>query len=479
MVVLIAAVAFLHAAGWAMLTPPFQVPDETAHFAYVQSLAETGKRPGVAGAPEFSSEQRSVMEALRTTVIIGRAIERGPGTPAADRGADAAISNATDSAARDDAGGPSTASGQPALYYLLAVVPYKLTSWASVPTRIVAIRLLGAFFLALTAALVALLAVEFAPRLRWAPLVAGSAVALQPVVGFISAGVTPDALLMAISTALLLTVVRGFRRGVTPSRLALLGLLLGAGVVTKLTFLALLPPAGLALALLLWRSRTAHGGLAGLVRVVAFALALPAAFLLWTKLQGMPIRPPGTVTTVLPSAEQNVGTGREQLSYIWQLYLPRIPGQYDQFGFSPPTETWIKGLVGRYGWLDYASPLWMVDLARWLLRLALVLGLAALVRYRKQVRERAVEIVVLLGFVASLLVVIGHEGYGYRNSTGLLFEQARYVFPVIAIYGLAVVAACGALGRRLAPAAAVGCVALFAAHLASGVLLTVDRYYGG
>ena len=40
---LLAAVAVVLAA-WALFVPPFQVPDENAHFAYVQSLVENGER---------------------------------------------------------------------------------------------------------------------------------------------------------------------------------------------------------------------------------------------------------------------------------------------------------------------------------------------------------------------------------------------------------------------------------------------------
>ena len=43
-----AAVAFVHAALWAVVTPPFQTPDELGHSGYVQYLAETGKLPSPA-----------------------------------------------------------------------------------------------------------------------------------------------------------------------------------------------------------------------------------------------------------------------------------------------------------------------------------------------------------------------------------------------------------------------------------------------
>ena len=48
---LCALVAVLNALAWGLLVPPFQVPDEESHTAYVQYLAETGKvpKPGVVG----------------------------------------------------------------------------------------------------------------------------------------------------------------------------------------------------------------------------------------------------------------------------------------------------------------------------------------------------------------------------------------------------------------------------------------------
>src|SRR5262249_13894834 len=36
-----ALIASLNAVCWSLITPPFQLPDEPAHFAYVQRLAET------------------------------------------------------------------------------------------------------------------------------------------------------------------------------------------------------------------------------------------------------------------------------------------------------------------------------------------------------------------------------------------------------------------------------------------------------
>lgn len=483
---IVALVAFLNGLGWALLTPPFQVPDEPAHFAYVQRVAETAQRPGDPTRTEYSTEQIEVMNALRTTTVIGRPLEKPPRTAEADRAADEAIERLEAEAARDDGGGLSGASSQPALYYTLSAIPYKLTSWASLPTRLTAIRVMGAVFLALTAALAALMALEFLPGRSWAALVAGCAVALHPVIGFIGGGVSPDGLLMLVSTALLLAVTRTFRLGLTRRRGAAIGAIIGAGVVTKITFLAFVPPAALAVAILVWRDRKAFAGssggaLAGVLRasapIVVALLVLPVLYLLWSKLQGLPWRAASYSTPSIPGQTPNL-TLREELSYIWQLYLPRVPGQIDQFGFSPMTGTWLQGLTGRYGWLDYGAPTWMVDVTRQLVRVGIVLLGVTAIRHRAVVRRRLPELAVLAVFILSLLVVIGHAGYLYIKDTGFVFEQARYVFPLAAIYGAAVAGACAAVGRRFAPLLAAACVGLFAVHDLSGVLLTLARYQG-
>ena len=45
-------------------------------------------------------------------------------------------------------------------------------------------------------------------------------------------------------------------------------------------------------------------------------------------------------------------TRTEQLSYTWQLYLPRLPFMQDQFAYYPLWQTFFKGTIGVFGWLD-------------------------------------------------------------------------------------------------------------------------------
>ena len=56
-----AAVALLNGLAWSLITPPFQVPDENAHYAYVQELAERGKLPRMVTPEGFFSPAEDEM----------------------------------------------------------------------------------------------------------------------------------------------------------------------------------------------------------------------------------------------------------------------------------------------------------------------------------------------------------------------------------------------------------------------------------
>jgi hypothetical protein len=336
---------------------------------------------------------------------------------------------------------------------------------------------------ALAAAAAALFVAELMPRQRWAPLVGGLAVALSPYTAFVASGVTPDALLLLMGALTLLVVAQAFRRGLTLRRAVLLGVVVGAGVLTKLTYLALFIPAALAFVYLLWRDRArlqAQGvaPLRVLGAGVAAFVALPIVFVLWVKATGMPLRPPGTAAgTSIPADRLPPKTLRTELVYAWQLYLPRLPFMTDQFGFWPPDGTWLHGFAGRFGWLDYEVPAWLIRVARIVAVVGLALCAATAVRVRATLWRQRALLITLAAFAVVLFAAIAHQGYDYKVKTGFIFEQARYLFPLVSLYAAAVAAACLGLGRRLAPILAGVAVALFCLHDLAGVLVTLARYY--
>jgi 4-amino-4-deoxy-L-arabinose transferase-like glycosyltransferase len=471
---LVFAVALCCGAGWALLTPPFQAPDETEHFAYVQYFAETGDLPGQAARPGYSQEQGEAMQGLRTRAVIGRQFIKAPVDPS-----DHALAP-SERASRSDGGGPTSASQQPPVYYVVASVPYRLFAWADLPTRLLAIRLLSAVFFAATALTAAALAAELLPSLRPAPVVAGLAIALQPVMGFIGGGVSPDAMFAFVGALLLLLVVRGLRRP-SPKAAAAIALTGSAAAVTKLNAVGLVPGTVLAVLVVVWRlhrnAGTAEARRAILSALVA-GLALPLLYAVWTVAIGRGILPAGRSTPTLPAERVRPPSSPEELSYIWQLFLPRVPWQTDLFGFWPPADLWLRGLLGTYGWLDYTVPGWIFAVGKVVTVVMLGFAASALAQQWRHVYRRWVEIIVLGLFCIGMALVIGAAGYSYRRTTGFLFEQARYLFPLAGVGAVIAALSAMGLGRRAAPYVAAVLIGLFAALEISGVLLTYVRYYG-
>lgn len=474
LVLAVATVALLHGLLWTILIPPFQAPDETEHLAYAQYLAETARLPPKVGNPQYSSEEIAAFNALGTVGITGAYGVKPPATEASADAAEAAVEVAEE-LPRDDGGGPSTASAQPPLAYALWAIPYRVGADGSILTRLWLMRLLSLACFVATAVGAALLARELLPSWRWAGMVGGLLVALQPAVAFIAVSINPDTLLFAVSTWALLVAVRSVRHGLTRRRALALGVLAGAGMVTKLTFAGLVPGLLLALVFGLRRARTDRVRLGA--TAIGAAAVLPVVYLAWALLQGRGLLPVAAGTPVLPVEQQATGSLTGLISYAWQLYLPRLPFMHDFFGFFPPYTTWIGGFVGRLGWLDYGLRGWIYDAAAVILAGALVLVLVALSRaqrLRRNWRVLAVFALCALGLAAQIAWV----GYDYRNKTGFVFEQTRYLYPMIGVYATGMVTACAALGRRGGPVLAAAFIGVACLHTLAAVFATVARYYG-
>jgi 4-amino-4-deoxy-L-arabinose transferase-like glycosyltransferase len=478
----VALVALLNALAWSLITPPFHVPDETGHVAYLQHLAETGTIPNTPDAAVFSAEQARTLEALAFPSVVGRPRDRTLFSTLQDRGLDEVEGAGL---SRKSAGGTVESSNQPPLFYGMEALVYHASPSKDLVFRLWLMRVLSCVLSAATAVFAFLFLRElFAEPWTWT--VGGLVVAFQPVFGFIGSGVTPDTLLFTASAALFFALARAFRRGLTPRTGLLIGAALAVGGLAKLNFLALVPGALLALALLLWRDRRGDAR-GGALRGAAIALAIPVVLAaiyvaLNVTVWDRSAWGGGAELAAEVAAGKDASGGRaigirDQLSYTWQLYLPRLPFMNDQFEYFPPWATWFKGGVGLFGWLDTPFPSWVYWLAFGIAVPLVALAALGLWRRRDALRGRLPELAVYAVLVAGLLGSIGVLGLRYREETGNIFEQARYLLPFLALYGaFAVTAALGA-GRR---ARTVGglLVLLAAAHGLFAQLLVISRFYG-
>jgi 4-amino-4-deoxy-L-arabinose transferase-like glycosyltransferase len=485
---LCALVAGLSALTWSLITPPFHVPDEVSHFAYAQYLAETGELPRENDDLSYSQEQQTVLHLTDFYLVVGESRGRPPWTQAQDRALD-------DAPAGDpvSTGNAQSATNNPPLYYLLQAVPYHLAGSLDLPDRLMFMRLLSVLMAAVTALATFLFVREALPSTPWAWTAGGLVAAFQPLFGFISSGVQNDAMLYMSSALLFLALARAFRHGLTSRRGAAIGAAASLGLLSKLTFLGLIPGALLAVALLAWRARAAPERRT-VLRGAAVATAITATVgLLYivanVALFDRPALPGAIGTTGSSSAEaptdapaaQPSGGMRERAAYMWQLYLPRLPFMSEQFpGANPMPNLWLHGWIGHFGWLDASWPDPVYRWGRWLF--VLLGALAAFATCRRLLRDSAwrarwPELVSYAALAVGLLVIIGLAGYRARETGQPGFEQARYLLPLLPLYAAAVGMALRPFGRWAPPAAAALVVAAFG-HDVLAQLLTVSRFYG-
>ncbi len=471
-----ALVACLNTIGWSFTTPPFQVTDEPAHFAYVEQLASGGRLPSSAGEA-FSPDEQVALGALRTEQIRRQPENRTIATPGEQRTLERALASTTGSSRRAT-GAAGVAASQPPLYYALETIPYELGSPGGVLVQLQLMRLLSALMAGATALFTFLFLREALPSVPWAWTIGGLSVALAPLLASASGGVNPDALLFALSAAVLYCLARAFRRGLTPSLAAACGGATAAGLLTKLTFLGLLPGILLAVTVLAAREAQASPRRGAICLIGALAtLAGPLCLYVLVNLSSGRSAL-GLASVAVASAAHASSTGGE-LGYVWQLYLPPLPGMQRDFAdITPARELWFNGLVGQYGWADTFFPGWVYDLALAPAALLALLCLRELVRRRAALRRRVVELAIYAVIPLGLLIVIGVSSYSSFPAQAAGFAEPRYVLPLLPLMAGAVALAARGAGRAAGPTVGALIVSMFVAYDLVSQLQVVARYYG-
>jgi 4-amino-4-deoxy-L-arabinose transferase-like glycosyltransferase len=474
---LCALIAFLNATAWALIVPPFQGKDETDHFAYVAQIAENGSLPeGQGYTGRWPEEETYVLQALHYNEV-----RHTPNKPA--------ISTVSEQQTLDEAlhAGGSTqglgqagiASTEPPLYYTLEAIPYYLGS-GNVLVQLQLMRLLGSIFGAMTALLAFLFLREIMPKAPWAATVGGLCIATQPLLAFMSGSVNPDSMLYTVAAAVFLCLARAFRRGLTERLAVVLGLLIAVGFLTKLNFIGFAAGVYLGL-LLLAASRARSTGRRGLLApAIAAAIGiLPAAvYALSNILSGhQAFGLASGFSGRLASESQSLSN---ELSYIWELYLPRLPGMTHYFaGLTPIRDVWFDRSVGLYGWFDTMFAPWVNDVALIPAAIVVVLCVRELVARRAALRTHLPELATYAAITVGVLVMVGASSYiGDVIDHEAPFGEPRYLLPMLPLFGAVMALATRAGGRRWAPVIGAALVTLILGHDIFSQLQVIARYYG-
>lgn len=470
------AVSVLIAVVWACLTPAFQAPDEQRHFAYVESLARNFKLPGDPERKVYSTQVFKGIDGINADQVAAQL----PVKPEWSDQAERAWEKSDAQASRDDGGGPGATSTYPPTAYAWQAIGYLAGSSGSLFDELLGARLMSGLWLPVIVLATWLLTGELFGRRRLLQTAAAAVPALLPMVAFISTSVSPDGMLYGIWTLALWLGVRCVKRGVPVRDGVAFFALVGLACTVKATSFALLPPAALValfgiLARRPWR----------VPRVLAFgaAVAVPLALTLGAWVLGAALleRPAAAqVTQTTGSTITQATNWRELLSYLWQYYLPRVPGQNDYpirsiGGGFPLLQVWITQGWAAFGWLEVRFEPWVYRVLALLSAAVGAAALAALVRARRSVDLRVAAFLALA--VVSLLAGLHWTDYHQIESGVGGFMQGRYLFPVIGLYGVALAGAVS-----LAPAAWRGAVTgvavagLLSFHLLC-IGLVLERFY--
>ena len=469
-----ALVAFLNAACWSLITPPFQITDEPDHVAYVQSLVETGRLPAKGAPAEFTAEDIYALNDLRQGLVRFKPQFQEISSKAEQVRLEHDLARPLPHGEPVNAG---LAAEEPPLYYALETIPYQLASAGTLLDRIELMRLLSAAMAAIAALFTFLFVRETLPAARRTWVVGGLAVALVPLLAAIAGGVNPESMLAAVCAVLFYLLARAFRRGFTSNIAIAIGVLSAVGLLTKVNFVGFAPGLLVGLALLTVRAarvdrRAAVGALA---TALSIACSPAIVYVLLNALAGRPVL--GVLSTALNS--QRGPLGRE-LSYIWELYLPRLPGMHSYFpGILTARQLWFNGFVGLYGWVDTTFPAWVYALALAPAAILVTLCASTLISARVLIGARAAELVTYGTLAVGLMGLVGADSYTSESYSGTgPYYEPRYFLPLLPLFGLALALAARGAGRRRLPAVGVLIVVLFLAQDAFSQLQTIARYYG-
>jgi 4-amino-4-deoxy-L-arabinose transferase-like glycosyltransferase len=359
---------------FALRTPVWQAPDEPAHYNYVRQL--------VAG--DWPVIEQGDWDQVYLSQIVGS--EFDPAYPVA---------------------GLTYEDWQPPLYYLLQAPIYRLSDGSLTAMRLLSV-VLGAGVV-LLAYLVG--RVVFNGQV-WLALGVAAFVAFLPQHLAILGSVNNDSLAELIMAAILLLLVIPWPDRPSNGRLLALGLLLGAGFLTKGTAYLMAPVVGAFLLARYW----ARPDRSELVRalVIVFAPALLIGLLWW----GRNAAVYGELDVLARAAHDAVVIGQPRTAeWLVQYGLAGTIGRF--------LRTTFNSFWGQFGWMAAPLPGWMYGPLA-LLTLAAGVGLLVAAVRRPALDHLSRLRVLVLGLTFALTLAL-HAVY---NLT-FVQHQGRYLFPAL------------------------------------------------
>lgn len=464
---LILGVAVVLTATWIVATPPMQGPDEQDHFAYVQKIVEQKTIPWRPGENCGEACPTGISSELNTALSTGGFAALALNVAAKDNYTRLdeqrweSIEQTLPDGARGDGAYRSTMRNGPA-YYLYASLPYLVAYRGDLFDRAFVTRVANIPLVMVMVVAAWVLAGILVGRRRWLQALAAGIVALNAQLISIAAVINADVMLATFYSVALALMASLLIRG--PTRAAVIGLAVctAGAALSHPRGLAILVPAGVTAAILVWRRTAPHGRRA--VRAAAAGVAAVSA------LAGF------VVLRVATRGDLSAPAIREFGSYLWQFYLPKL----DSMNPSPRADwnvgdVFVERFWGAYAGTDVVVQPWVTDAMTTAARIGIVALIVVLV-VRRRTLARVWPAAAVLALALFSYILAMHVG-AWRNLDAGATDPVltgRYLTPFVVLLGAAVAVGISWLPRRVGPAVAAGFVtAGFALHLAAlGALVT-------
>jgi 4-amino-4-deoxy-L-arabinose transferase-like glycosyltransferase len=380
---LILATYLLVGTLFVIYTPPWQAPDEPAHYNYIRYLADQGRFP-VLQKGDYPHEYLEEIKSRRFPAHLSIEPIRYE-------------------------------FYQPPLYYLLAVPVFKLFGGALVPLRLLSLAL-GAGLVYVAYRLVRVVC----PAQLALALGTAAFVAFVPMHIAMTAAVNNDTLSELLLALTLWGMVRYLQDAVGKRALAGVGVLLGLGFLTKIYALNAVALSVAAVALYRWRDWSRMTRELAWLLLPVLALALP-----WL------VR-----NAVVYGWPDVMGLARHDEVVLGQLTTAEFVAQHGWAHLlRGGLRTTYQSFWGQFGWM--AVPMdgriyWALGLFSALAVLGLVWWLVTVLGRSKDWWASAVPAAFLL--LSALLTLLSYLWYNSK----FVQHQGRYLFPALIPLGMAV-----------------------------------------
>jgi hypothetical protein len=439
-----------------LMEPIWEGFDEPYHLAYVAFVAEHGRPPGYL-EPSFPADYAAAVDLLPSHFSRAPDFRQWRRLPPEER------ASRRERDARIIAVGPpqylsrNYERQQPPLFYFVAAPAARALATSGLPGLVVGMRLFCVLLASLVIPLTARLARLLLPQrgLFFALPIA----ALLPNTLFFVDRVTNDALAWPIFAAICGWLVLSARRPGSTRRWLTLGLLIAAGVWTKMTLLpALAAAVG---AVLLARRRRDGRGPAGLLAAVLLPLALIAPLMVWN------------------AAESGNPFGLTYGSLGRPPALTEVAAQVRNLRLRSLAASWTINHLWSGGWEFLQPPPAVSYAAAAAILAAALLGLALARRAHRLIpgRSRWIPLgIAVLSFVAAMLL----HGLSARASGRIAGGEGWYfdlLRPIEACAAAALL--CAAVSKRRTRLAAAACVGILVAADALGTFTLLLTHWAG